>query len=198
MARTRLYFFFIFMSTFTTLTIARGTLEQPNIGLDYGVWKPSSLDAYPNQPMKTVDGSNPYIGVFFTTPVLNSHALRLSLMQWQQRELTEIALESVTLRCLSADLKYILLPDNNLTPYVSYGAAAIWSREQPDNMQDEKAPLDRAGWGFNLGAGIDLLLGSFLGVGVEYQYSYAVFSKRVGQTNNYSGPKIAAKLFFIF
>jgi hypothetical protein len=189
---------FLLLCCLTFAAGAKEKLAHANIGVDYGVWKPSSLDAYPNQPTKTVDGSDPYIGLFFTTPMLKSHALRLSLMQWQQRDLMEIDLESVTLRCLSADLKYVLLPENNLTPYVSYGAAAIWSREQPNNMQDEKAPLDRAGWGFNLSAGIDLLLGTHLGLAVEYQYSYAVFAKRVGRTDNYSGPKIAAKLFYIF
>ncbi len=188
----------LFFLLFTVASSAGETLTRANIGVDYGVWKPSSLDSYPTHPTKTVDGSDPYIGLFFTSPMLKSHAMRFSIMQWMQRELSPVDLESVTLRCLTADLKYVLLPENNLTPYVSYGVTAIWSREQPSNMLDEKAPLDRAGWGFNLGAGIDFLLSSHLGMGAEYQYSYALFAKRVGLTNNYSGPKFAAKLFFIF
>lgn len=198
MQRTRLQYIIFFMFTLVTLSFSKGQLAHANIGLDYGVWKPSSLDAYPNQPTKTVDGSDPYLGIFFTSPMIKSHALRISLMQWQQRDLPEIDLASVTLRTLSFDMKYLVLPENNLSPYVSYGVAAIWSREESNAVQSEKVPLDRAGWGFNLGAGIDVIIGQHIGFGAEYQYSYAVFSKRVGLTDNYSGPKIAAKLFFIF
>ncbi len=168
------------------------------MGAEFGVWKPSSLDDYPSQPLKNVDGAGPYFGVTFTSPIIKSHSLRISLMQWRQQHLKEVALESVTLRHLSFDLKYIVLPENNISPYASYGVAAIWSREEPMNSEDERIPLDRAGWGFNLGAGIDFLLQDHLGLGLEYQYLYAVFPKRVGLTDNYSGPKFSLKLYYIF
>ncbi|MBN1481893.1 outer membrane beta-barrel protein [candidate division KSB1 bacterium] len=194
----RIKYLFVFALFLASFSFAKGRLSRANIGIEYGVWKPSSLDAYPNQPLKSVDGADPIIGISFTSPFLKSHALRISLMQWQQRELMQIGLESVTLRNLSFDLKYVLLPDYKLSPYVSYGIAAIWSREQPSGSKSHEIPLDRAGWGFNLGAGIDFLVGRHLGLGMEYQYSYAVFAKPVGLTDNYSGPKIAAKLVFIF
>ncbi|RQW07751.1 hypothetical protein EH222_06635 [candidate division KSB1 bacterium] len=193
-----IHIFAFFCLALATLSPAKGQLTRANIGLDYGVWKPSALDAYPNQPIKNVDGAAPYLGFAFTAPRFKGHAIRLSLMQWQQRDLVEIDLESVTLRHLSVDLKYLVLPDYKISPYVSYGVAAIWSREQPHGSSAEKIPLDRAGWGFNLGAGIDFLLMTHAGMGVEYQYSYAVFAKRVGLTDNYSGPKIAIKLFYLF
>ncbi|MBN1562161.1 outer membrane beta-barrel protein [candidate division KSB1 bacterium] len=181
-----------------TAAVSQGRLSRAHVGLDYGVWKPSALDAYPNQPIKNIDGAAPYLGFACAAPRYKGHALRVSLMQWQQRDLVDIDLESVTLRHLSFDLKYLLLPDYKISPYVSYGVAAIWSRERPNGAAGEKIPLDRTGWGFNLGAGIDFLLGANVGLGIEYQYSYAVFAKRVGLTDNYSGPKIAMKLFYIF
>ncbi len=198
MPRYILKFLLLFILSIISLSGAKGQLGRANIGIDYGIWKPSTLDAYPNQPFKNVDGAKPYIALFFTSPILKSHSLRMSLMQWQQHDLAEVNLESLTLRCLSADLKYILLPENNVTPFVSYGVSAIWSREQRNNEHDEKAPLDRAGWGFSLGAGLDVALSQNLGIGVEYQYSYAVFAKRVGLTDNYSGPRIVTRLYYIF
>jgi len=198
--RRNTHILYIIVLTFciVSYSVTQERLARANIGVAYGVWKPSALDEYPNQPLKSVDGADPYIGLYFTAPRFSSHAIRISLMQWQQRDLVQVDLESVTLRHLSFDLKYLVLPEYKISPYVSYGIAAIWSREQPNGSKEEDIPLDRAGWGFNLGAGIDFLLGKQIGLGVEYQYSYAVFSKRVGLTDNYSGPKIATKLFYIF
>lgn len=198
MRHKRVTYIFHLLLFLVSVSFAEGRLARANLGIEYGIWKPSALDAYPNQPLKSVDGSDPIIGVSFTSPLLKSHALQVSLTQWQQRQLKQIDLESVTLRNLSFDLKYLLLPDYKISPYVSYGIAAIWSREQPSGSTSRDIPLDRAGWGFNLGAGIDFLLGRHLSLGMEYQYSYAVFAKKVGLTDNYSGPKIAAKLAFIF
>lgn len=178
-------------------TAATG-FPHPGLGVDFGIWKPSSLDGYPSQPMKNVDGASPYLGVSFTLPIFKSNTIRASLMQWQQKELQEVNLSSVTLWQLAVDLKYILLPQSNITPYACYGAAAIWSRELPKNSPGITVPLDRAGWGFDVGAGIDFLLQQRWALGVEYQYIYAVFAKRVGMTDNYSGPKFTLRLMALF
>lgn len=177
---------------------ANDLCAQTNIAIDYGIWKPSELDKYPTQPLKNIDGAKFYWGLSFTSPIIKGHSARLSLMQWSQYDLYEIELESVTLRQLAFDLKYIILPHYVISPYASYGAVAIWSRESTNEEQDQKIPLDRAGWGFNVGAGIDFLLCRHLAIGAEYQYLYAVFPKRVGLTENYSGPKISLKLLYIF
>jgi len=181
-----------------TPLFSQRSLSRANVGVEYGIWKPSSLDKNTAQPLKNVDGAGPYFGLAFTTPIFKSHSLRFSLMQWRQEQLQEVDLASVTLRHISVDLKYIILPEYTISPYASYGVAAIWSREEPMHVEDARIPLDRAGLGFNLGAGIDFLLHQHVGVGVEYQYIYAVFSKRVGLTSNYSGPKFSAKFYYIF
>jgi hypothetical protein len=172
--------------------------SHPGLGVDVGIWKPSSLDRYPSQPMKNVDGASPYLGVSLILPIFKSNTIRASLMQWQQKDLEEINLSSITLRQLAVDLKYILLPQSNISPYACYGAAAIWSRELPKNSPEITAPLDRAGWGFDVGAGIDFQLQQHWALGLEYQYIYAVFAKRVGMTDNYSGPKFTLRLMFLF
>ena len=182
----------------TAPLFSQRSLSRANIGLEYGTWKPSSLDDFPSQPLTNITGAEPYIGLTFTTPIVKSHSLRFSMMQWRQELLEEVGLDAVTLRHLSADLKYYVLPEYTVSPYASYGVAAIWSREFPMNYQDEHITPNRAGWGFNLGAGIDFLLVKHLGLGVEYQYLYALFTERVGLTSNYSGPKFSLKFFYIF
>ena len=174
------------------------SLSRANLGVEYGTWKPSSLDDFPSRPLTSVAGAEPYFGLTFTSPIVKSHSFRLSIMQWRQGQLDQVGLESVTLRHLSADLKYYVLPEYTVSPYASYGVAAIWSRERPLNWENERIPLDRAGWGFNLGAGVDFLIHKHIGFGLEYQYLYAMFSKRVGMTSNYSGPKFSLKFFYIF
>ena len=182
----------------TAPLLSQRSLSRANFGVEYGTWKPSSLDDFPSQPLKNINGADPYYGITFTTPIFKSHSFRLSMMQWKQDEVEEEGLESVTLRHLSADLKYYVLPEYTISPFASYGVAAIWSREEPLNWANERIPTDRAGWGFNVGAGIDFLLHKHIGLGLEYQYLYAMFSKRVGLTSNYSGPKFSLKFVFIF
>lgn len=181
----------------TCQVAAQADVSRASVGIEYGIWKPSSLDDYASQPLKNIDGAEPYWGLTAVLPPFKSHALRLSIMQWQQNDLPEVGLASVTLRHLSADLKYVVLPQTNISPYASYGVAAIWSRERPVGSEDKKIPLDRAGWGLNLGAGIDFQLHQRWALGIEYQYLYAMFPKRVGLTDNYSGPKLAARLLFL-
>jgi opacity protein-like surface antigen len=186
---------FFVVAAFAT---AGNGFSHPGLGVDVGIWKPSSLDSYPSQPLKNIDGASPYLGASLTLPIFKSTTVRASLMQWQQKDLLEVNLSSVTLRQLAVDLKYILLPQSTISPYACYGAAAIWSRELPENSPETTAPLDRAGWGFDVGAGIDFLLRQHWALGVEYQYIYAIFAKRVGLTDNYSGPKFTLRLILLF
>lgn len=178
--------------------VAENELQHAALGVDFGIWKPSSLDKYPSQPLKNVDGAAPYLGAFFSTPLFHSQSLRISFMQWQQKNLQAVNLSSVTLRHLAADIKYMLLPQYNISPYACFGAAAIWSRELPQNAEGANIPLDRAGWGFDVGAGIDFVLQKTWALALEYQYVYAVFARRVGMTENYSGPKFTIKFMVLF
>ncbi len=169
------------------------------LGIEIGVWKPSSLDGNPSKPFKNVKGADPYWGISFVTPSFASFALRVTLIQWQQNLTgTSSRLESVTLRHLSLDLKNQIVSQAWISPYACYGLAAIWSREQPTNVEDNKVPLDRAGYGVNVGAGLDVQILKHWAFAIEYQYLYAVFEKKVGLTDNYSGPKVSCKVMYLF
>ncbi len=179
-------------------TAAAAESQGIGVGAELGIWKPSELDRFPSRPLKNVDGAAPYVGGDLLLPFFRSHVLRVSVMQWRQNELEEVNLSSVILRQLAFNLKYLLLPQYFISPYACYGASAFWSRELRRNEAESKPPLDRAGWGFDVGAGIDLVVNRRWAVGAEYQYLYARFAKRVGLTDDYSGPRVSARLFFFF
>ncbi|MBN2413561.1 hypothetical protein JXQ31_17925 [candidate division KSB1 bacterium] len=173
--------------------------ERGNIGAEYGIWKPSTLDNNQTKPFKNIKGAGPYYGVSVTSPSLQSYALRISYNYWRQKGLEERAnLSYVSLRHLSIELKNYILTQSRICPYVNYGVAAIWSREVPVGSDKEKIPLDRAGFGINVGAGANIYLFSKWAVAVEYFYLYARFAEKVGLTDNYSGPKLSFKLNFLF
>ncbi len=169
-----------------------------NISVDYGIWKPSSLDNFPTQPLKNVEGASYYHGLSFMAKLFATHALRFSVFQWQQENLQDINLQSVTIRHLSCSLFHIILPESRLSPYVNYGVAAIWSRETPTGTNSRQVPLHRAGWGFDVGAGLNWRFHQHFALSAEYQFLYAMFNNKVGRTDNYSGPKLSARILYLF
>jgi opacity protein-like surface antigen len=191
---------FICFTIFTTSSsFAQSRLSSANIGLEIGNWKPSTLDDKQGNPLGQVDGADLYFGFIGSTPAFGGYALRFGVFQWQQHGLEERTnKESITLRHFSTGIKNSMLPLSPITPYVSFGVSAIWSREVPIKHNGDKIALDRAGIGIDVGAGLNLLVHQKWAIALEYQYLYAKFSKPVGLTDNYSGPKISFKLLYIF
>ncbi len=190
-------FYILFLFLLPSL-VAATDLMRPSLSVDYGIWKPTQLDDEPSKPFQNVDGASYYPGGSVSAPFLGDQLLRLSYFQWKQSGLEKINLEYVHLRHLTLDVKYMMLPEVGICPFVSYGVAGIWSRQQPLNQEDEQAPLDRAGLGFDLGAGIDFKLSNHLALSVEYLFMYAMLSHKVGYTDNYSGPRLSGKLMLLF
>jgi len=191
----------LFIFSFLSLAFAqeKENLAKMGLGLEYGNWKPGTLDDNPGNPFKNVRGAAPYCGLTFVTPSFKNYSLRFSILQWQQKHLGDRTnKESVTLRHFSAEIKNLIIAESKIVPYVSYGISAIWSREVPVGSEREKIPLDRAGYGVNVGAGVDLQVLEHWAIAAEYQYMYAKFTKKVGLTDNYSGPKISFKVMCLF
>ena len=194
-----LYLVIILLISHTGMAQNKNHFERGNIGAEYGIWKPISLDDNQTKPFKNIEGAGPYYGVSVTSPTLQSLALRFSYNYWKQTGLEEQAeLEYVSLRHLSIELKNYILTQSRICPYVNYGVAVIWSREVPVGSDKVKIPLDRAGFGINVGAGANIYLFSNWALAVEYFYLYARFADKVGLTDNYSGPKLSCKLNFLF
>lgn len=189
---------FIILLLLSTCLFASEQLSRANIGLEVGNWKPGDLDSEPGNPFEIVEGAEAYFGLTGSTPSLGGYSLRFTIFQWKQSGLEQINKESVTLRHFSAGIKNAVLPNSPVTPYVAIDLAAIWSREVPVESKGDKIPLDRAGIGIDVGAGLDFLVGNNWALAVEYQYVYSKFSQTVGLTDNYSGPKISLKLLYLF
>jgi len=169
-----------------------------HIGLGYGLWKPTALDDNPSKPFKNVTGAEPYISASMGFSTFDDHIIRFDYFEWSQQGLDELLLHSITLRVLSADFQYILIPDTPISPFVTYGVSAVWSSESPFTEPETPTPPDRAGIGFDVGAGFLMYLSGQFALSAEYKFLYAIFSKDVGYTNNYSGPNLSIKFLYYF
>jgi len=175
------------------------TFTRGNISLEYGIWKPGALDENPTKPFENVPGAKPFKGASLVTPSLGSFSLLCSFMFWKQDGLeTKTALEYISLQQLSVGLKNYILTQSRICPYVNYGVAVIWSHEDPIGPNPEKIKLVRAGYGFDVGAGVNIYVISHWAMAAEYSYLYARLDNKVGLTDNYSGPKLAVKLLYLF
>ena len=191
--------FLLLLLIIPAVTLAKNPLSRNQFSLDLGIWKPGSLDKHPSRPFENVEGGRTCWGFSYTTPSWQDFAFRVSIFQWGQNfEKQSSRLASVTLRHLSLELKNAILQQSTISPFVSFGAAAIWSREVPTGGQSGNIPLDRAGFGGNVGAGLDIIVAPHLAIAVEYQYLYARFEKNVGLTEVYSGPKISLRIGYRF
>lgn len=173
--------------------------DHLSIGLTIASWKPTTLDEKPIAIFKGVPGASPSYGLFFVTPWLGNLAIRVAVSEWHQNNLQDkCSVEEVRLRPLSIDLKNRILGGTKLSPYVSYGALFVWAAEKPIGAENFAEDKSQFGYGGSVGAGIDLFFSEHWALGVEYQYLYARFANPIGLTDDYRGPNISAKLFYIF
>jgi len=161
---------------------------RTGIGVQAGIWKPSSLDRDPSNPLAAIQGSGSSFGVQATTPVWQGFALQLSAWTWQRSAGADRA--KTCLVHLSGDLKNLLLSQTRLQPYVIYGAALISGKE-------ENGRFNQIGLSVNCGAGFDLQVHPRFILSLEYQYLYVILNHRHSQSPDYSGPKLTAKFAFL-
>jgi hypothetical protein len=193
-----LLLFFIFLPGSLLAQLQRN-FTRGNISVEYGIWKPGALDEFPTKPFENIPGAKPYKGASLVTPALESFSLQFSYMFWKQDGLeTKTSLDFISLQQLSIGLKNYILTQSRICPYVNYGFTAIWSYEDPIGANQQKIKLKRAGYGIDVGAGINIYLISHWAMAAEYSYLYARLDQKVGLTDNYSGPKLAFKLLYLF
>jgi len=185
-----------------TTAISKPGSEHANhlsIGIEIASWKPSVLDEKPTALFEGVPGATPGYGAFFVSPWLGNLALRVAIMQWCQSDIRQKAdVERVRLRPLSVDLKNRILGGTALSPYVCYGALFIWAAERPEGTKKFAEDKSQFGYGGSVGAGLDVVFSRRWALGLEFQYLYVKLANHVGLTDDYSGPKISAKIFYMF
>jgi hypothetical protein len=170
----------IFGALFSTALFAHSS-----IGLQVGLWKPSSLDQQPSKPFANLKGAGPALGLMLASPEWQGFVLQATAWGWRQSQKDG----DVRLLHLSADLKNLLIGPTLIRPYVTYGAAMIFGKWHEPRFSQQ-------GMSINFGAGLEFALGNPCGLALEYQYLYTIFKKNIGLTDNYSGPKMTAKWFF--
>ena len=174
------------------------TSSAANVSCEIGLWKPSSIDQYPSKPFKNINGVDMTKGLGVTSPSLYNLAVKLGYFYWKQQYQPESdSRQDVSIRHLSVDVKYMIVNSPRINPFATYGLAFIWGKEVSLTQSDHSS-FSYLATGFNVGAGLDFLLLRHVGIGLEYQYLYANLKKRVGQTDNYSGPKFSLKFLYIF
>ncbi len=169
----------------------------PAIGLQMGIWKPSSLDDHPSQPFRQVKGADYAPGLYLITPDWKGIALRFTLFQWQQHQYNSTD-ERIKLRHLSAEIKQQIISQARISPFMTLGLSGIYANSHDSSGDQAVSEYQRAGYGINVGAGIDFILLQHWSVVTEYQYLYAKFENMVGKTDNYSGPHLSVKLQYDF
>ncbi|HOH07248.1 MAG TPA: hypothetical protein PKY55_04235 [bacterium] len=185
---------------FAAGALAATPLNRGSLSLQTGVWKPGTLDSDPGKPFTPVEGTGLCWGVGLCSPHAAGFALEMNLWQWE-RQLQGSEAEPVASRLvnLAFDLKYQLLGATAIRPFVLYGGAALYGREDPASPPPGiGSKLEFAGYALNFGAGFDFILSRHLGLSAAYQYLYVDMRKEIGATTRYSGPKVTLKLLYLF
>lgn len=171
--------------------------KRISIAFEVGNWQPHSLNDEPRFTTFGAAGATPYVGVAFAAPLGWGMGLCLSLGYWSLRDLEEVeTVHSLTLHPIILDLKYWLIHDYRLSAYVMYGGGVYWGIENETEPFGEKLHKARAGWGISLGAGFDLALTRWLGLGMAFQYHLVLFKEPLGGVEDFSGPKITGMVYF--
>ncbi len=196
--------FYILLFSLLGLNFARATdsgqFDKLSIGLEFGTWKPNNLRT--TETPFTISPSSKYFyfGSVILSPVRNNLQLRITLgyFNYFKRDET-VYKKSICLIPVLADLKYLLISDSRLSPYVTYGVGLyIGDDNLSQIMSSAKNKNTAIGYGLNFGTGFDLLMTKNWALGLEFRYHYLRFSDVLIFTDDYSGPKINLTLFYLF
>ncbi len=143
---------------------------------------------------------HPYVGILILKPWRWGMTFRSSFGYWKYCN-DEPGLENITVEIGSIliDLKYSILSDVLLRPYVSYGGGWFFGNESNSGktLFNNTRNLEM-GFGINLGTGFDFQITQKIILAMEFRYHYVKFSRIVAFTDNYSGPKISLAIIYLF
>lgn len=173
--------------------------QRSGLGLEVANWQPHSLNDNPSFTDFGAAGATPFYAISLTIPIKDDLGFRLSAGYWSLHELEETDhVHSLTLHPLCLDLKYWLIPDYRLSAFVMYGGGVYWGVENETDPFGDRLHTAVAGWGANLGAGIDFALSRGVGISLLFQYHIVRFKEELGGVDDFSGPKVGAVLHWYF
>lgn len=192
--------FICFINTGENYAQEKNKRPRFGLGLEVGQWIPANLDYEPDlSSLKDVQ-RNPYIGIMVQKPWRFGLTFRSSGGIWKYSEDKNTADEkSLVIASILFDLKYSLLSDVLVNPYVVYGAGWFLGSECANDPGSLKFRGDsEVGLGVTFGAGFDFQITKTLLLAIEFKYHYVKLTHPVVFTENYSGPKISFAAFFNF
>jgi opacity protein-like surface antigen len=199
----RLYIYvaiFLLMLSHNSLAQSKSSSAKFGLGLEIGNWRPNDLsDDVTLTPLKKTK-KNPYIGIILLKPWRWGMTFRGSLGYWNYCN-DEPSPENMTIEIVSIllDLKYSILSDVMLMPYVSYGIGWVFGNETSLKASYfDKTGEWELGIGINVGTGFDFKITRKFNLAIEFRYHYVKFNRVVAFTNNYSGPKISLGVLYFF
>ena len=120
---------------------------------------------------------------------------RSSLGYWSYRSKEQVdPKKAIEIVSILVDLKYSILSDMIVNPYVSYGLG--WFIGSEREVKDD--PQVEIGIGINLGTGFDFKVSQKFFISMEFRYHYVKFNRTIVFTDNYSGPKISMGMVYLF
>jgi len=174
--------------------------EKFGVGLEIGNWSPNDLsDKGTLAPSKKTQ-NHPYLGIMLLKPWRWGMTFRSSLGYWKYCSDESLpAKKTIEIGSILLDLKYDILSDVMLLPYVSYGMGWFFGNDLKPNKSfiNNREDLE-LGIGINVGTGFDLKFTRKFNVAVEFRYHYVKFKRVVVFTDNYSGPKISIEMIYLF
>lgn len=177
--------------------MARNMTDRIALSFNLGNWQPHSLNDEPRFETFGAAGATPFYSCALSFPLGRELAFQANFGYWSLMDLDEVeSVHSLTLHPFTLNVKYWLIPDYRLSAYVLYGGGIYWGIENETDPFGEEFNQAMTGWGANLGAGIDLALGSRIGLGLSFQYNYVQFEKLLGGVEDFSGPQWAATLHY--
>lgn len=191
---------FVIIETGNGFAQQKFSASQFGIGLEIGHWRPNDLSNDVTLTPLKESRKHPYIGVMFLKPWRWGMTFRSSVGYWRYCN-DEPASEKMAVEIASilVDLKYLILSDVILMPYVSYGIGWFFGAEaQPKASIFKNSDALELGIGINVGTGFDFNITKKLMLAMEFRYHYVKFKRVVAFTENYSGPKISLEIIYLF
>lgn len=170
------------------------------VGLEIGNWRPNDLsDEVTFTPIKNTK-NHPYVGMTLLKPWRWGMTFRTSLGYWKYcNNQPSPQKRTIEIGSILLDLKYSILADVMLMPYVSYGIGWFLGNESKSNHSlFTSADGLELGLGINIGTGFDFKFSRSFNMTIEFRYHYVKFKRVIAFTDNYSGPKISLAAAYLF
>jgi len=190
----------VLLGTCTIFAQQQSPTPKFGIGLEVGQWRPNDLSSDVTLSPLKESRKHPYIGIMFLKPWRWGMTFRSSFGYWRYcNDEPSPENRAVEISSILIDLKYLILSDVILMPYVSYGIGWFFGAE----TQSKKSIFTNSGElelgiGINVGTGFDFNITKKLTLAMEFRYHYVKFNRVVAFTENYSGPKINLGIIYLF